>query len=132
MVVAIIYTFCFILLVWFTARSVNMIDRRRHIADEALKRSNEELENRVRERTAELLRLNKVLDEEITERINAQSLAEAERQRFNGLLELMPAYIILLTPDYHVSYSNRYFRERFGASHGTRCFEFLFNRSDTM
>ena len=72
------------------------------------------MEDKVRERTSELLKLNKALDVEITERIRAEELVEAERQRINDLLELMPAYIILLTPDYHVSYSNRFFRERFG------------------
>jgi PAS domain S-box-containing protein len=128
--VATTYTFCFILLVWFTARSVNQIDRRRFIADEALKKSYDELEERVRERTSELLNLNKTLDAEIKERIKAEELVESERLRMNGLLEIMPAYIILLTPDYHVSYSNRFFRERFGESHGKRCFEFLFNRSE--
>ena len=130
MLVAITYTFGLILLIWFTARSVNLIDRRRQIADEALKKSNEELEEKIRERTSELLSLNKVLDEEIKERIEAEKSVEAERQRVNNLLELIPAYIILLTPDYHVSYSNRYFRERFGSSRASRCFEFLFDRSE--
>jgi signal transduction histidine kinase/PAS domain-containing protein len=130
LLVTVTYSFCFVLLIWFTARSVNLIDSRRHIADEALKKSHEELEKRVRERTSELLNLNKVLDEEIKERIKAEQLVEAERLRMNGLLELMPAYIILLTPDYHVSYANRYFRERFGESHGKHCFEFLFNRTE--
>jgi PAS domain S-box-containing protein len=130
LLVEIAYTFCFILLVWFTARSVNLIDNRRKIADATLQKSYLELEERVRERTAELLKLNNVLDSEIKERIKAEELVEAERKRNNDLLELMPAYIILLTPDHHVSYSNRYFRERFGESHGKRCFEFLFNRSE--
>ncbi len=130
LLVAITYTFCFVLLIWFTGRSVNLIDTKRHIADQALKRSHEDLEIRVGERTAELTRLNKLLDQEISERINVEALVEAERKRFNGLLELMPAYLILLTPDYHVAYANRYFRERFGESNGKRCFEFLFGRSE--
>jgi len=130
LLVAITYTFSFVFLVWFTARSVNLIDMRRHTTDEALKKSYDELENKVRQRTSELLNLNKILDLEITERIKAEKLVEAERQRINGLLELMPAYIILLTPDYHVSYSNRFFREQFGKAHGKRCFEFLFNRTE--
>ena len=126
----IVYIFCFIFIVWFTARSANLADRRRHIADEALKKSYGELENMVKERTSELLSLNKTLDEEIKERIKAEAFVKAERQRFVNLLEIMPAYLILLTPDYHVSYANRFFRERFGESHGRRCFEFLFNRTE--
>jgi hypothetical protein len=92
LLVAIAYTFCFVLLVWFAARSVNRIDRRRQAADKALKKSYEDLEGKVRERTSELLRLNKALDMEITERKKAEELVESERQRINGLLELMPAY----------------------------------------
>ena len=130
LLVAVTYTFCFIILVWFTGRSVNIIDRKRHLADEALKESYEDLEEKIHDRTSELLKLNKILDAEIKERIKAEELVESERQRNNGLLELIPAYIILLTPDYHVSYSNRFFRERFGVSNGRRCFEFLFNRSE--
>lgn len=130
LLVAVTYTICFILLVWFTARSVNIIDNRRHLADEALKRSNDELETKVIERTSELTILNSRLDREINERKTAEALVAAERQRFNGLLELMPAYMILLNPDYQVSYANRFFRERFGVSNGKRCFEFLFNRSE--
>ena len=38
--------------------------------------------------------------------------------------------MVLLTPDYHVPLANRFFRERFGESHGNRCYEFLFNRTE--
>ena len=124
------YTLCFVWLIWMAARSVNRIDERRRIADEALKKSYSELDIRVKERTAELLKLNKILDAEIIERKKAQEIVNAERKRFNELLELMPAYLILLTPDYHVSYANRYFRERFGEDRGRRCYEYLFNRTE--
>lgn len=60
----------------------------------------------------------------------AEKSAEAERKLFNDVLELLPVYIILLTPDYRVSYANRFFRERFGDSRQKRCYEYLFNRSE--
>jgi len=66
----------------------------------------------------------------VTERIRAQEAVEAERQRFNQVLEILPAYLVLLTPDYHVPFANRFFRERFGESHGQHCFEYLFGRSE--
>jgi PAS domain S-box-containing protein len=66
----------------------------------------------------------------VTDRILAQEAVEAERQRFNDVLEILPAYLVLLTPDYHVPFANRFFRERFGESHGQRCFEYLFGRSE--
>ena len=54
----------------------------------------------------------------------------AERQQFNDVLEMLPCYMILLSPDYHVVFANKFFRERFGESHGKRCYEFLFNRTE--
>ena len=58
------------------------------------------------------------------------SSVEAERKRFNDVLETLPCYLILLTPDYHVPFANRFFRERFGESCGRKCFDYLFNRSE--
>ena len=67
---------------------------------------------------------------DITERKRAEEAVKAQRQRFNDVLEILPAYLVLLTPDYHVPFANRFFRERFGESHGRRCFEYLFGRSE--
>ncbi len=125
-----IYSFGFIILIWFNARSINLVDKKREKADLELKRSYDEMENRIRNRTSELLNLNKILDEEIRERTKAEEMVKAEQARVSGLLELIPAYVILLTPDYHVSFTNRTFRDRFGEPRGRRCFEFLFNRTE--
>ncbi len=67
---------------------------------------------------------------DVTERKLAEETLEQERERFNSLLELMPAYLILLTPDYRVPFANRFFRERFGESKGRRCYEYLFGRDE--
>jgi PAS domain S-box-containing protein len=67
---------------------------------------------------------------DITERKRAEEALKAERQRFHDVLEILPAYLVLLMPDYHVPFANRFFRERFGESHGRRCFEYLFGRSE--
>jgi PAS domain S-box-containing protein len=48
----------------------------------------------------------------------------------NDVLEALPVYVVLLTPDYHVAFANRVFRERFGESYGRRCFECLFDRTE--
>lgn len=103
---------------------------RRKQAEEVLRRSHEELESKVRERTAELEKLNQALMTEIAERKRAEASVLKERKRFDNVLELLPAYLILLTPDYQVPFANRFFRERFGKSHGRRCFEYLFGRSE--
>jgi PAS domain S-box-containing protein len=85
-------------------------------AEEALRRSRDELETRVQERTAELRQ--------------SIDLVHTERQRLNDLLNVLPVYVALLSPDYHVPFANRFFEERFGKSHGKRCFEYLFGRTE--
>ena len=54
---------------------------------------------------------------------------QAERQRLFDVLETLPAMICLLTPDYHVAFANRGFREKFGESNGRHCYEYCFGRS---
>src|SRR5512147_1349982 len=56
--------------------------------------------------------------------------AEKALRRLHDVLELLPAYAVLLTPDYHVPFANRFFRERFGESQGKRCYEYLFGRNE--
>ncbi len=51
-------------------------------------------------------------------------------QRLHDVLEILPVYVVLLSADYHVPFANRFFRERFGESHGKRCFEYLFGRTE--
>jgi PAS domain S-box-containing protein len=77
--------------------------------EEEIKRYNEALEERVRLRTEEVF---------------------SERQRLYSVLETLPAYVVLLDKDYHVPFANRFFRERFGESHGQRCYEYLFHRTE--
>ncbi len=48
-----------------------------------------------------------------TERKQAEEIAAAERQRLFTVLETLPIMVCLLTPDYHVAFANRSFRERF-------------------
>jgi|GEM_PF-3238369 len=61
-----------------------------------------------------------------------QSLEEtlqAERQKLYHLLDTLPAYVVLLAPDYSVPFANREFIERFGAPEGRKCYDFLFGRT---
>ncbi|MBE0556084.1 MAG: PAS domain-containing protein, partial [Proteobacteria bacterium] len=85
-------------------------------AEEALRKLNAELEERVAAQTAEIRK--------------SYEATKAERQRFYNVLEALPAYVVLLTPDYHVPFANRFFQERFGESHGKRCYEYLFQRTE--
>jgi signal transduction histidine kinase len=67
---------------------------------------------------------------EMSAYFRADVAMKVERQRLKEVLEVLPVYVVLLTQDYHVSFANRVFRERFGESYGRRCFECLFNRSE--
>jgi PAS domain S-box-containing protein len=67
---------------------------------------------------------------DITERKQAEESVEAERQQLYDVLDTLPAYVVLLSTDYHVPFANRFFEERFGKSNGQRCYEYLFNRTE--
>jgi PAS domain S-box-containing protein len=55
---------------------------------------------------------------------------KGERQRLYEVMETLPVFVVLSAADYHVPFANRFFRERFGESHGRRCYEYLCNRSE--
>jgi len=67
---------------------------------------------------------------DVTARKRAEAAVQAERQRLFSVLETMPAMVCLLTPDYHVAFANRSFREKFGESDGRHCYEYCFGRSE--
>ena len=54
---------------------------------------------------------------------------EAARQRLDDVLNMLPAYVVLLSPDYHVS-SPTASLKGFGKSNGKRCYEYLFHRTE--
>jgi PAS domain S-box-containing protein len=91
--------------------------------EEALRKSRDELEMRVQERTAQMTETVETLKK-------AEKTVKAERKRFEDVLEMMPAYAVLLTPDYHVAFANRTFRTWFGDDNGQKCYEFLFQRTE--
>jgi PAS domain-containing protein len=82
--------------------------------EEELRRSRDELELRVQERTAEV--------ECAYERL------EKERRRLYDVLETLPVMICLFSPDYHVTFANLAFRERFGEANGRPCYEYVFGQ----
>src|ERR1035438_6550890 len=85
-------------------------------AENALRKAHDELEARVSQRTTELER--------------ALETQEREKRRFEEVMDRLPVCVALLTPDRHIAFSNRMFRERFGKPNGGRCFEDIYQRSE--
>ncbi len=73
-------------------------------AEADLKSAHEELEKRVEERTAELLKSNETLQKEINER----RVIEEERQKFVSLVEKSNDVITMASPDGKLIYVNEY------------------------
>lgn len=99
-------------------------------AEQELRKAMDELETRVSKRTADLAKTVDVLQQEVKQRERAEETAKAERQRFNDVLETLPVYVCLLTPDHYMPFANRVFRELFVYYPDKKCYEFLFRRSE--
>ena len=67
----------FAVLIWWNAKDLGAIDRQRYQAEKALKQANEELENRVSQRTNQLMQTNEQLQKEIAERRKSYNLLSA-------------------------------------------------------
>lgn len=67
---------------------------------------------------------------DITQRKQAEESLRRERQRLHNVLEVMPMMVCLLTPDYHIPFTNRAFREKFGESKGRHCYEYCFGKKE--
>ncbi len=65
---------------------------------------------------------------DITARKRAEKQVEAERQRLYDVLETLPVMVCLLTPDYHITFANRVFRQKFGEDNGRYCYDYIFGR----
>jgi PAS domain S-box-containing protein len=85
--VALTYTFCFIFLLWVTARSMNRIDVKRRLYEEALITSYADLELKVQERTAELKNLNENLEQIV--QVRTAELQRSE-QNYRLLVDSIP------------------------------------------
>ncbi len=67
---------------------------------------------------------------DITERKNAEQKVLNERKRLFNVLETLPTMVCLMTPDYHVAFANRGFREKFGEARGRHCYEYVWGLAE--
>jgi PAS domain S-box-containing protein len=87
---------------------IDITDRKQ--AEEALRQANQELENRVAQRTAELAQTNKLLQQELLERERSQHILQEQAQ----LLDLAHDTILTLSLDGVITFWNRGAEQRYG------------------
>jgi PAS domain S-box-containing protein len=84
---------------------------------------------RLKDEVSALRRRVAELEEAAARHRDVEQALHLARQRLYDVLESLPAYVALLTPDYHITFANRTFRECFGES-TRRCYEHLFDRDE--
>jgi PAS domain S-box-containing protein len=83
-------------------------------AGEALQRAHDELEQRVADRTEELMRVNEELRTEITERTRAEEAIVAAKNDWENTFDTVPDMITIHDEDFNIVRANPAAREMFG------------------
>ena len=90
-------------------------------AAEALQKAHDELERRVEERTAELVKANKQLRQEIGERKQAEEALQEERNKLQAIVDAIEYGLTIQDRDYNIIYQNEILSNVFG-SLGEKCY----------
>ncbi len=93
---------------------VSWLMKRFHSSLERSNRAEAILEDRVQERTLELGIANRKL--------------QSERNKFLGILDLMPESVNIVNPQYEVEYINPAMEREFGKPEGLKCYQYLRGR----
>jgi len=100
------------------------------MAERMLREAQTELEKRVRERTAELLALNKELEEEVRQRKTAEESVLREKENLERVFEAMEDGVHIVDQQYEIQYVNRSLEKDMGPVQGRKCYAYFHDRSD--
>lgn len=103
--------------------------RVKEIKEKLLKAYNE-LEHRVKERTAELAKTNEQLTVEIDKRKQAENQAQLEHSRLMDILESIPDGIYIVNQHFNIQYTNSVIEREFGEIQGQKCYQYLHDRTE--
>jgi signal transduction histidine kinase len=96
---------------------------------EMLEKGHEDLEQRVFERTEELLKSNEVLAEQITRRQEIERILRGERDKFHCMLMAMQQGMHILNADYKIEFQNDVVLPLLGDAIGRHCYDVYKQRS---
>ena len=97
-------------------------------AEKALKNAHDELEQRVKERTAKLQESNEELAVEIEERLRSEEALRLERDNFINIMNAMEDGAYIVNKEYEIEYVNQKIKDQFGETGGRECFEYFHDR----
>ncbi len=112
-------------------RSILMLSdvTKRKSAEESLKQTHELLEKRVAERTDELEKANKDLEQEILRRKGVEKDLREREEWLKAIIEAFDGLIYICSQDYRVEFMNERFIKRTGHDgKGERCYKAVHNR----
>jgi PAS domain S-box-containing protein len=87
-----------------------------------------EFEQQVRDRTADLVRVNHALQQEIAERARASGQLEIERSNLRSILHAMQDGVTIIGPHHDVEYANPALERDFGPVGDRSCYEYFYDR----
>lgn len=91
---------------------VNALEYKR--TGKVLQKAHDELETKVKERTAELVKTNEVLKKEISERIQAEEALKKSEEKYRNLVEQLNETIFSIDMDGRVTYVNPVVKQLYG------------------
>ena len=91
---------------------------------------NADLEQRIQERTAELVLVNEKLKEEIEQREAIRRELEAEKERLASILESMEDGVHMVDQEGTIQFINRALLQDLGPVAGRRCYQYFHDRSE--